>query len=184
MFPDSLPAFAPHSLVGRESAFHLHCKQSLDAWVTQKTEGKLKRIVLRYLIRKIYDLTEEFSGDFRLIEFGTFTDLDVVRAICRQKNEESKHAKEGDEGYGCVWEVKESPVNRILPYSNVRFGVAEYSGTDIDSHMRRRNPNDLIDSKTIEAALKTTSDKIDEGILLMSGKISANSNGNSRAAKV
>lgn len=143
----------PHTLVGLEHCYHLHCKKSLDAWA-EGGKSAFQRWQRRRTVKKIrgiFDATDgEFSGDFTLHEIATFTDEDVARSICAQKNAEAIAAKPGQDGYGWRWEIKQAPVNRLLQYEPVRYGIAEYSGTDIDAQMRRRVPTELVDCKAVQ----------------------------------
>jgi hypothetical protein len=136
-------------LLSLESCFNIRAKQSLDAWVASRTKGRLKRRILCWMIRTLYNQTD-FSGDFRLHDMGTLTDEDVAKSIVAMKNSEAKLLKPGDKGYGFVWEYKASPVNRLLSESSVQYGAAEYSGTAIDSKLRARKPTELVECDALQ----------------------------------
>lgn len=138
-----------HPLLGLHSAYHLHAKQSLDAWVLEVKKGRWKREFVRWLIREIHARIG-FSGDFKLHEMGTVTSLDVARAIVAQKNLECKALKPGQPGYGFVWEFKESSINKVYPYGDIEYGRAEYSATTIDDHLKARKPTDLVDCQAVK----------------------------------
>lgn len=156
--------FREHRLLGLESCFNVRAKQSLDAWVASRTKGRLKRSVLCWMIRTLYNQTD-FSGDFRLHDIGTLTDEDVAESVVAMKNSEAKLLKPGDKGYGFVWEYKASPVNRLMSESSVQYGSAEYSGTDIDSKLRARKPTELIECD----ALQKIKGNLREGLKLAQG---------------
>jgi hypothetical protein len=170
--PESLPTTESNSeseLLGHDRCYHLHCKKSLDSWVARarSPREKLKRRILRYLIRRIYDATdEEFTGDFSLHEQGTFTERDVARRICAEKNALAAAAKPGEKDFGCVWEVKEAGVNCLLGEESVRFGLAEYTGTNIDAKLRARSPSELVEVQSVGAKLEQVNEEIDKTLAL------------------
>lgn len=132
-------AFEPHPLVGLDNCWNLVCKKSL------KFHRKPWQV---WLIRTVYYLCQ-WSGDFCREDFGTFTDYETVLAIAVLKNKEAREKQTGD-----VWEIVETPVNRVLPYKSIRYGIREYPNTDIDARMRARKPDELIDCKAVKE-LKT-----------------------------
>ena len=145
-----------HSMAGLETCYNLRAKQSLDAYVKSR--------VLKWLVRRLYDLCG-ISGDFRLHDMGTVTNEDVARSIVTQKNLEARFLKPGDPGYGFVWEFKPSPVNRLLGFEAVRYGVPEYSGTDLDAKFRACHPTRLVDHRAnerAEANMRWVSDEVEK----------------------
>lgn len=125
----------PHPLVGLDQCWSLLCKKSLDhhraPWQA-------------WLIRKVYDWCD-WSGDFCTEFFGTFTDESVARQIAAQKNLEARRLGTGD-----VWEVKQSPVNRVLPYEPVIYGTRSYPATTIDDRYRAREPTELMPCRAMQ----------------------------------
>lgn len=148
-----------HSLLDADHGYLIFAKERLDAYVQNP--------IARWVVRKLFDWCS-IAGETRRHDLGIMLYEDVAIQIVTQKNLEAKSLKPGDKWYGFVWQWKQSPVSSLLGSESVHYGKSEYSGTDIDSLHRARQPTLLV---PIESVDTYQCPKLDETFRLLDEKV-------------
>lgn len=153
------PVADDHPLMGVADGYLILAQERLEVYI--------KSAALRWVIRKLFDWAD-IAGDTRRHDLGIVLYEDLAIQIVAQKNLEAKSLKHGDKWYGFVFSWHEVPVNRLMGAESVRYGNLEYSGTDIDSLHRARNPTLLVPLESVDTYQNS---KLDETFRLLDEKV-------------